>query len=194
MYEAYRNCSWRGCVLPLFAILALFDHYVSETSVLNRVPVKVTVMIFLHHWCYCNLGILRIVCAKYEVVLRLGTMVAMDLITDDILKSSVLDQPRNSKDCQCIKHERAVLTLTVNLQVCDVTQQRGPTTACRKYNFISFHFIYYFTGYEKKQLQNMFKWYNDYTDYKVKPVDSTPCRITKCEPNHNRVDLLKYCQ
>ena len=36
---------------------------------------------------------------------------------------------------------------------------------------ISFHFIYYFTGYEKKQLQNetdiksanMFKWYNDYT-------------------------------
>ena len=37
--------------------------------------------------------------------------------------------------------------------------------------FISFHFIYYFTGYEKKQLQNetdiknanMFKWYNDYT-------------------------------
>ena len=32
------------------------------------------VMIFLHHRCYCNVGIPRIVSAKYEVILCLATM------------------------------------------------------------------------------------------------------------------------
>ena len=31
-------------------------------------------MIFLNHWCYCHLGIPRIVSAKYEVILSLATV------------------------------------------------------------------------------------------------------------------------
>ena len=59
--------------------------------------------------------------------------------------------------------------------------------------FHSFHFIYYFTGYDKtKQTLKMQICSNDTMItqdtiiYKVKPVDST-----KYELYHNRVDLLK---
>ena len=37
----------------------------------------------------------------------------------------------------------------------------------------------------------MIQWLHKTQLYKVKPVDSAPCRITKCKLNHNRVDLLK---
>ena len=37
----------------------------------------------------------------------------------------------------------------------------------------------------------MIKWLHKTQLYKVKPVDSTACKIIKCELNHNRVDLLK---
>ena len=37
----------------------------------------------------------------------------------------------------------------------------------------------------------MIQWLHKTQLHKVKPVDSTPCRITKCELNHNQVDLLK---
>ena len=67
------------------------------------------------------------------------------------------------------------------------------------FHFISFHLLFHRVrknSYKTKQTLKMQTCSNDTmisqdTLYKVKPVDSTPCRITKCELNHNRVDLLK---
>ena len=59
-------------------------------------------------------------------VQRLGIEGTMDLITDDIIMSSVLDQFRNSKDCKLhnqSRHEKAAFIFTLNC---------GPTMACRE--------------------------------------------------------------
>ena len=48
--------------------------YVWKLITINSIENQL-VMIFLNHRCYCHLGNPRIVSAKYEVILRLATMV-----------------------------------------------------------------------------------------------------------------------
>ena len=69
-----------------------------------------------------------------------------------------------------------------------------------EFHFISFHLLFHRvrrkSSYKTKQTLKMQTCSNDTmitqdTVIKVKPVDSTPCRITKCGLHHNQVDLLK---
>ena len=58
-------------------------------------------MIFLNHQCYCNVGIPRIVSAKYEDILRLATMF---FVRQD-LSRRIRKKPNNFKEVSVLSHE-----------------------------------------------------------------------------------------